>query len=261
MPLLCWFFRSFVIILLTSAGSLTAVHAQTLLRESNCPTRSLEQIRSEHQSPAAPRGEELIDRQVFWRVMERVVKAKEIFKFTKAGRDGVVKEVAFDRRVLDSEHRTVIEAIFDFWEGTTPTHPKHLALMLGTAYRETCGLMSAGVGEACGCRKTCRAVELKGSRYGQADSCGRAYFGRSFVQLTHGYNYEEVGTRLGLPLRDYPDLAYDQGTAIRMLVQGVQEQWYAGKPLDYYLNDERDDWVGARNAVNPGSPKRPPPVT
>ncbi|MNK97268.1 hypothetical protein D3C87_1175900 [compost metagenome] len=163
------------------------------------------------------------------------------------------KSIAFDKSVVDSEHRAVIEAIFDRWETTDGGHPKHLALMLGTAYRETCGRLASTIGEACGCAKTCGKDEYAAVPYGRKDSCGRAYFGRGLVQLTHKGNYDLVGGRLKIPLKDYPNLAYEEPFAIMMLVDGLKGRWYAGKPLNTYLNDERSDWVRARKSVNPGS--------
>jgi hypothetical protein len=57
-------------------------------------------------------------------------------------------------------------------------------------------------------------------------------------------------------LKDYPNLAYEQPFAIMMLVDGVKGAWYAGKPLNTYLNDEKSNWVRARESVNPGSPNK-----
>lgn len=257
----CWVLRSFALFLFAFTGFTTTTNGSEAAAV--CPSRSFEEIRTEFQpAPAAP-GEVLIDRAIFWKKMEKIVDLKEVFEFKAKMKDkitGVVsvvkKEVTFNRSILDSEHRVVIDAILDHWQTTTGGHPKHLALMLGTAYRETCGLMTSTVGEACGCHKACGATELKNSKYGQKDSCGRAYFGRGFVQLTHASNYDAVGKRLRIPLKDYPNLAYEQPIAIKMLVDGVQGRWYAGKPLNRYLDDYRSDWVNARNSVNPGSPNK-----
>jgi len=167
-----------------------------------------------------------------------------------------VKEVTFHKSVLDTDHRTVINAIIDRWEATGGGHPKHLALMLGTAYRETCGRFLSTVGEACGCSKSCSKDEYKAVRYGLKDKCGRAYFGRGLVQLTLEGNYSKVGQYLGIPLKDYPDLAYDQAYSFIMLVDGIKGRWFAGDKLSAYLDDEKSEWVLARNSVNPGSPNK-----
>lgn len=252
-----WVLRSFLLLLFAFPGFTTNANGSETAAA--CPSRSFEEIRAEvHSAPVAP-SEALIDRTIFWQGMKRIVDLKEVFEFEAKMKDritGIVsvvtKQVKFNKSVLDSEHRVVINAILDHWQ-ITGGHPKHLALMLGTAYRETCGLMTSAVGEACGCRNTCSATELKNSRYGQKDSCGRAYFGRGFVQLTHSKNYDAVGKRLRIPLKDYPNLAYEQAIGIKLLVDGVQGRWYAGKPLNMYLDDARSDWVNARDSVNPGS--------
>ncbi len=253
----CWVYRSIALILFAVAGPAMAANA------SACPARPFEEIRAEFQPGPATPGEVLIDRAVFWQGMEKIVNSKEVFKFKAKKKDkitGVIsvveKEVSFHKSVLDSERRPVIDAILGHWETTTGGHPKHLALMLGTAYRETCGIVKSTVGEACGCKSTCSVSELKSGAYGKKDSCGRAYFGRGFVQITHAENYAKVGKRLEIPLGDYPDLAYEQPHAIKMLVDGVQGRWYAGKRLNDYLSDELSNWVLARNAVNPGSPNK-----
>jgi hypothetical protein len=231
--------------------------------KTSCPEYSFEDIRSSHKLVPAQSGTVVLDRGLFWKHMEKISGANEVFKYKTKKKDkatGVVsvveKEISFHKSIVDDEHKNVIEAIFDRWEATGGGHPKHLALMLGTAYRETCGFMLSTVGEACGCSRTCSKDEHKTASYGQKDSCGRAYFGRGFVQLTHERNYEAVGIQLGIPLKDYPNRAYEQPFAIMMLVDGVKGRWYAGKPLSTYLNDNRSDWVRARESVNPGSPNK-----
>lgn len=232
-------------------------------KERGCPDRHLDEIRAQYMPARVQSGAKVIDRAIFWKRMEEITSAKEVFKFNAKKKDKttgitsvVEKQVYLDKSVLDDEHRAAIEAIFDYWETTDGGHPKHLALMLGTAYRETCGRVLSTVGEACGCAKTCSKDEYKGVSYGQKDGCGRAYFGRGFVQLTHERNYESVGKRLGIPLKDYPSLAYEQPFAIMMLVDGVKGRWYGGKPLNTYLDDEKSNWVRARESVNPGSPNK-----
>ncbi|UCP00579.1 hypothetical protein LF844_12450 [Metapseudomonas lalkuanensis] len=97
---------------------------------------------------------------------------------------------------------------------------------------------------------------MKDHSYGKKDSCGRAYFGRGLVQITHKYNYSSVGKFLNIPLEDYPDLAYKREVSILMLVDGVRGRWFAGKPLNKYLDEKQSNWVRARESVNPGSPNK-----
>ncbi|MBD8533015.1 MULTISPECIES: hypothetical protein [unclassified Massilia] len=255
-----WIIRTAAVFLMAFAKPGLTANESASLTYPNCPTQSFEEIRAQTKPTAVGRGEALIDRAVFWNRIEKIANTKEVFKFKTSKKNKVTglttvveKEVTFHKSITDNEHRTVIEAVFDRWEATGGGHPKHLALLLGTAYRETCGIMASTVGEACGCRKTCSKDEFQASKYGRKDSCGRAYFGRGFVQLTGTSNYDSVGKRLSIPLQDYPNLAYEQPFAIMMLVDGVKGRWYAGKPLNTYLDDERSDWVRARESVNPGS--------
>ena len=197
---------------------------------------------------------QLLDRQKFWAELDKLTASDEVFTYIPKGKS-FEKEVRLGKSVMAARPREVIEAIFQRWEATGGGHPKHLALILGTAYRETCGLLSSAVGEACGCHATCSKDALN-TRYGAKDQCGRAYFGRGFVQLTHRENYAKVGKLLHLPLADYPDLAYDQNVAVTLLVDGVKNRWYAGKPLDRYLSDEKSNWRQGRDSVNPGSPNK-----
>lgn len=259
----CWIVPGLVALLFLFSGSGLAADKKEGTEASNCPTRPYKEILSTYKPVPVPPGEVLVNRTLFWERMNTIANANEYFKFLAKRKDkttGVVtvveKKVSFDKSVVDSKHRAVIEAIFDRWEATGGGHPKHLALMLGTAYRETCGRILSTVGEACGCSGTCNKDEFKSASYGKKDCCDRAYFGRGFVQLTGVENYSAVGEKLGIPLKDYPNLAYEQPFAIMMLVDGVKGRWYAGKPLNTYLDDERSDWVLARESVNPNSPNK-----
>jgi len=198
----------------------------------------------------------VIDRAVFWEKLSALVDKNETFEFLN--KKGQSRTVRIAKNVLTGQRRETIEAIFDYWEKTGGGHPKHLALMLGTAYRESCGLLSTGIGEACGCKAICTKDELPTASYGRKNNQGLAYFGRGLVQLTHERNYERIGKLMTErpPLREQPDLAYRKDYAIEMLVEGVRKHWYAGKPIENYLDDEKADWVQARNSVNPGSPNK-----
>ncbi|MGV8887026.1 MAG: glycoside hydrolase family 19 protein [Pseudomonas sp.] len=231
--------------------------------EQKCPKLSFDEVRARYKPALSQIGEAQIDRAIFWERMKEIANANEVFRFKARKKNKatgevtfVEKEVAFHKNVVNSEHRAVINAIFDRWEATGGGHPKHLALLLGTASRETCGSFLSSVGEACGCTRTCGKDEYKDAPYGKKDKCGRAYFGRGLVQLTKKINYENVGENLGIPLGDYPNLAYEQPFSIMMLVDGVKGRWYAGKPLKTYLNDEASNWVLARESVNPNSPNK-----
>ena len=225
-----------------------------------CPDKPLSDVLAQHKPPPLKVGQPAFDRKIFWQRIEEISRKGEVFRFAskRNGEDGkaksVDKEVVLHRSVVAPERRAAVNAIIDRWEATGGGHPKHLALILGTAYRETCGLLSSGVGEACGCKTTCAVDELGAAGYGRKDQCGRAFFGRGFVQITNKGTYESVGKRLGgVPLADYPDLAYEPALATILLVDGVKNRWYAGKPLRNYLDDSLSNWVEARESVNPHS--------
>lgn len=148
------------------AGGIAAASGKGAVEKPNCPEYSFEEIRSSYKPKPAQPGVAVIDRTLFWDRMEKISDANEVFKYKAKKKDkttGVVslveKEVSFNKSVVDSEHKAVIEAVFDRWEATGGGHPKYLALMLGTAYRETCGRLLSTVGEACGCSRTCNKDE------------------------------------------------------------------------------------------------------
>lgn len=218
-----------------------------------CPAdRPLAELLLEHPLAERPSGELLVDRDVFWSTFRGIVKRGEVFRF----KDGPRGEVSFTPSAGTGDRLVTVESIFKRWESLGGGHPKHLALILGTAYRETCGWVVSTVGEACGCSKTCTKSEHPSASYGQKNSCGLAYFGRGLVQLTHDYNYRDVSLKLGAPLLDYPDLAYNHAYAVALLVDGVLGRWYAGDPLTQYLDDSKSNWSAARRAVNPKSPNK-----
>jgi hypothetical protein len=96
------------------------------------------------------------------------------------------------------------------------------------------------------------------SNYASVDpATGKRYYGRGFIQLTTRDNYEKTGAKLGLPLVDDPDKVLDPRIAGEILVRGMLEGWYGNhRPLSYYINGAKADWLGARNNVNPWSPHK-----
>ena len=62
---------------------------------------------------------------------------------------------------------------------------------------------------------------------------GPAYAGRGYIQLTHRYNYQSYGDRIGVDLVDNPDLALDPSVAAWVLAyyfvdHGIPDQARAG---------------------------------
>lgn len=76
------------------------------------------------------------------------------------------------------------------------------------------------------------------------------FFGRGYVQLTHKYNYEKAGAKLGLNMVRDPSLALQSEVAARVLVVGSKEGWFTGKKLSDYISETRTDWVNARRIIN-----------
>lgn len=59
-------------------------------------------------------------------------------------------------------------------------------------------------------------------------------FGRGPIQITHWSNYEKMGKRLGIPLRQNPDLALDPDHGADIAVVGMSEGMFTGKKLSDY---------------------------
>ena len=86
--------------------------------------------------------------------------------------------------------------------------------------------------------------------YWQRDARGRSWYGRGDVQITHAQNYENLGTRLGIPLARSPDLALDPQVAMEIAWVGMTEGLFTGKRLADYLTADKTEYVSARRIVN-----------
>lgn len=76
------------------------------------------------------------------------------------------------------------------------------------------------------------------------------YFGRGFVQLTHKYNYQNAGEKLGVDLVKHPHKALEPDIAATILVRGMKEGWFTGKKLDDYITLQKSNFKQARRIVN-----------
>ncbi|WP_299347633.1 glycoside hydrolase family 19 protein [uncultured Maritalea sp.] len=76
------------------------------------------------------------------------------------------------------------------------------------------------------------------------------FFGRGFVQLTHKYNYENAGKKLGLDLVRRPSDAMKPNVAAQILVVGMKEGWFTGKKLSDYITLQKSSFKQARRIVN-----------
>lgn len=225
-----------------------------------------------------------VDREEFWKRMERIVKEREVFlmKYDKEVKDpktGVViskvpreEPNMFTIAILTPAARAATNDIIEYWENSGGGHLKELGMILGTAYRESCQTM-LDITEPCVClnRKrvkekykgdveACRIAETSKQKYSHPVN-GKRYWGRGLSQLTGKDRYRDIGLKLGRgqQLVDDPNLALDHSTSVKILVEGMRHAWFTGskKKLKDYLAEDKDDWIGARSLVNPGSSRAP----
>lgn len=78
------------------------------------------------------------------------------------------------------------------------------------------------------------------------------WYGRGYVQLTWEENYRRAQEKLGLgdKLTKNPDAAMESRYAVQILVRGMMEGWFTGKPLTRYINGDNVDYLNARRVVN-----------
>jgi LysM repeat protein len=113
--------------------------------------------------------------------------------------------------------------------------PELLAYAMGTVQHETAGTMQP-------IREYGGPAQAK--KYGY--SGGENFYGRGFIQLTHDYNYKDIGQRIGMgdALYKNPDLALDPEISARILAAFFKDRGVADKVAS-------GDMVGARRPVNP----------
>ncbi len=118
--------------------------------------------------------------------------------------------------------------------------PKQIAYILGTAQHETANFT--------------RTREINGDQQARRlrYEGGASYSGRGYVQLTHKSNYRKMDEALGLDgeLIRNPALASRPDIAARILVVGMRDGMFTGKPLARFIGDGVDDPFGARRVVN-----------
>lgn len=113
-------------------------------------------------------------------------------------------------------------------------NPNNLAYALATINHETGG--------------TFRPIEEYGGR-NQAKklgySGGENYYGRGYIQLTHDYNYKDIGKKIGLGDKLYtnPELALRPDIAADILATFMKD-----RGVTQYT--EKGDFVGARKPIN-----------
>lgn len=125
--------------------------------------------------------------------------------------------------------------------------PKQISYMLATAQHETRNFQAPE--EDFG-RSQARKLGYSG---------GEEFYGRGYVHLTHDYNYAKFDKLLGLngEMVRNPDMAKQPEIAAKVLVVGMRDGLFTGKPLDRYIDNDSHDVYNARRVVNGVTPSKP----
>ncbi|ATS52232.2 Carboxypeptidase [Xanthomonas citri pv. fuscans] len=127
------------------------------------------------------------------------------------------------------------------------TDPKQISYMLATAQHETRNFQAPE--EDFG-RSQARKLGYSG---------GEEFYGRGYVHLTHDYNYAKFDKLLSLngEMVRNPDMAKEPEIAAKVLVVGMRDGLFTGKPLDRYIDNDSHDVYNARRVVNGVTPSKP----
>lgn len=118
---------------------------------------------------------------------------------------------------------------------------RHAAYMLATVMHE--------------CDRTWAPIEEigkgKGKPYGKVDpKTGKVYFGRGYVQLTWGENYQRIGQAIGVDLYHEPERALQYDVAYRIMSYGMRHGAFTGVMLKRYIHDDVCDYINSRRIIN-----------
>jgi hypothetical protein len=144
-----------------------------------------------------------------------------------------------------------MEAIFAAWNRHGDRDMRKLAYILATAKHETASVMQPVRETLAKTDAGAKATLTRAWKAGKMPQVKRdywsgGYFGRGFVQLTHKYNYERAGSKLGMNLVADPSLALRMDVSATILVRGMMEGWFTGRRLADYPTD----FVASRRVVN-----------
>lgn len=149
----------------------------------------------------------------------------------------------------------ILKGFEQYGDGRAPS----LAYILATAFHETARTMqpvketqyTAEVPtDATVKARLTKAWKAGKMKWVKRDYWSGGYFGRGYVQLTHGANYDKAGKALGIELGSNPDLALDPKVAVQILIEGMLEGWFTGKKLGDYITGTAFDFKNARRVVN-----------
>lgn len=151
-----------------------------------------------------------------------------------------------------------MNAILDEIEAAGITNSAVAAAILGVPYHET-GRRMTPVREGfastdAGARAAVANLYARGKikrNYALPHKNGHSYYGRGFPQLTHGDNYKNASSVVGIDLYADPDKALDPHISAKLMIHGmVNGTFRKGHSLGKYISDTKRDYVGAREIIN-----------
>jgi len=111
--------------------------------------------------------------------------------------------------------------------------PNTEAYALATVEHETAGTMQPI--EEYGGREQARKLGYSG---------GENYYGRGYIQLTHDYNYKQMGDRIGVPdLVEHPEKALEPEISAKILAAFFKDRGVSDAT-------SKGDFIGARGPIN-----------
>ena len=145
------------------------------------------------------------------------------------------------------------QALLDSMQRNTVTDPHHAANILAQVYHETGTYMlpiketvmphhkDKNPSDATVIRRLDTAWKNGRLPWVKAPYWRDGWFGRGPIQTTHERNYLAMGKRLGIPLRDKPDMLLKPSHGADSAVVGMMEGIYTGRKLsDYTFPDALD---------------------
>lgn len=79
---------------------------------------------------------------------------------------------------------------------------------------------------------------------------GKNYLGRGLPQITHNYNYKNVGDGIGVDLLNNPELAMHPDIAFKIMEYGMHHGTFTGKKLNDYFKNGTYDFYNSRAIIN-----------